>query len=212
MAKVKLNPTFEAIQGKVGELVYKRWEGEEIVSRMPDRTAIVATPNQLAQQERFRLAAVYGKAALADPESRELYEDMAGKRGIPVFAVTLSDFLTRRRRRDRPERLHRQGRRGHPGPGERRRRGQGRVRDHPRTRRGRLEEGAAVFTAGGGGVELHDQPRRAGWSARVDRSECDRSTCDTKAPRSSRAPNSTEGEPGRCRRGACPPPKHLELV
>ena len=32
MAKVKLNPTFEAIQGKVGELVYKRWEGEEIVS------------------------------------------------------------------------------------------------------------------------------------------------------------------------------------
>jgi len=93
MAKVKLNPTFDAIQGKVGGLVYKRWEGEEIVSRMPDRTGIVATANQLAQQERFRLAAVYGKAALADPESREVYQDMAGKRGIPVFSVTLSDFL-----------------------------------------------------------------------------------------------------------------------
>ena len=60
---------------------------------MPDRTGIVATPNRLAQQERFRPAAVYGKAALADPESRELYEDAAGKRGIPVFSVTLSDFL-----------------------------------------------------------------------------------------------------------------------
>ena len=53
MAKVKLNPTLEAIQGKVGDLVFKRWEGDEIVARMPDRTGIVPTANQLVQMGAF---------------------------------------------------------------------------------------------------------------------------------------------------------------
>jgi hypothetical protein len=58
MAKVTLNPAIEAIQGKVGYFVFKRWEGEEIVAKMPDRTGIVPTENQLAQMEKFRLAAL----------------------------------------------------------------------------------------------------------------------------------------------------------
>jgi hypothetical protein len=93
MAKVKLNPTLEAIQGKIGDLVYKRYHHEEIVSRMPDRTGIVPTADQLAQREKFRLAALYGKAALADPQSRTVYEDVAARKGEPVFAVTVADFL-----------------------------------------------------------------------------------------------------------------------
>jgi hypothetical protein len=45
-------------------LIFKRWEGREIVAKMPDRTGIVPTENQLAQMEKFRLAALYGKAVL----------------------------------------------------------------------------------------------------------------------------------------------------
>ncbi len=93
MAHVKLNPTIEAIQGKIGDLVYKRWSGQEIVGRMPDRTGIVPTENQLAQMDKFRLAALYGKAVLADQATRTFYEDAAAQKGVPVFALTVADFL-----------------------------------------------------------------------------------------------------------------------
>lgn len=93
MAKVKLNPVLEAIQGKVGDLVFRRFEGEEVVGRMPNRTGITPSADQLAQMERFRLAALYGKAALADQQSRTIYENAADRKGIPVFALTVGDFL-----------------------------------------------------------------------------------------------------------------------
>src|SRR5690242_541111 len=93
MAKVKLNPAFEAIHGHVGDLVFKRWGEREIVGKMPDRTGIVPTANQLAQQDKFRLAALYGKAVLADPITRQVYEDAAQRKGVPVFALTVGDFL-----------------------------------------------------------------------------------------------------------------------
>ncbi|MFO1501626.1 MAG: hypothetical protein U1G07_25140 [Verrucomicrobiota bacterium] len=93
MAKVTLNPILEAIQGKVGDMVFKRFGDEEIVAKMPNRTGIVATPNQLAQQERFRLASLYGRSVLADEQSRALYEHVAARKGVPVFALTIGDFL-----------------------------------------------------------------------------------------------------------------------
>jgi hypothetical protein len=93
MAKVKLNPALDAIHGHVGDLVFKRFAGQEIVGKMPDRTGIVSSADQLAQQDKFRLAALYGKAVLADPQSKQVYEDAAARKGIPVFALTVGDFL-----------------------------------------------------------------------------------------------------------------------
>ena len=92
-AKVTLNPVIEAIQGKVGDLIFKRWEDQDIVCKMPDRTGIVPTANQLAQMDKFRLAALYGKAVLTDPDSRTFYDGVADRRAIPVFALTVADFL-----------------------------------------------------------------------------------------------------------------------
>ena len=93
MAKVKLSPALEAIHGHVGEMVFKRFAGHEIVGKMPDRTGIVPSANQLAQQDKFRLAALYGKAVLADPETKQVYQDAAARKGIPAFALTVADFL-----------------------------------------------------------------------------------------------------------------------
>ena len=93
MAKVTLNPALVAIQGHVADMVFKRWEGQELVAKMPDRTGIVATANQVAQQDKFRLAALYGKAVLADPQTKQVYEDAAARKGIPAFALTVADFL-----------------------------------------------------------------------------------------------------------------------
>ena len=54
MANVKLNPAFESIRGKVGDLVFKTFEGREIVASMPDFGDRVFTDAQKAAQERFR--------------------------------------------------------------------------------------------------------------------------------------------------------------
>ena len=93
MAKVKLNPALDAIHGHVGDLVFKHMNRSEIVGKMPDRTGIEPTANQLAQQDKFRLAALSGKAVLADAASRVVYEDAAARKGVPVFALTVGDFL-----------------------------------------------------------------------------------------------------------------------
>jgi hypothetical protein len=93
MAKVKLNPALVAIHGKVGDLVFKTYNHGEIVSKMPDRTGIVPTVNQIAQQDKFRLAALYGKSVMADPDTKQIYDDAAARKGIAVFALTVADFL-----------------------------------------------------------------------------------------------------------------------
>jgi hypothetical protein len=93
MAKVKLAPAVESIRGHVGNMLFKRWEGQEIVGKLPDRAGIVASVNQLAQQDKFRMATIYGKAAMLDPETKQLYADKADSRGVPTFALMVADFL-----------------------------------------------------------------------------------------------------------------------
>jgi hypothetical protein len=39
------------------------------------------------------LAALYGKAVLADPVKKAAYETKAQVKGIPAFALTVADFL-----------------------------------------------------------------------------------------------------------------------
>jgi hypothetical protein len=93
MAKVKLAPAVEAIHGHVGNMLFKRWGTQEIVGSMPDFSGVTPTANQLAQRSQFRLATIYGKASMADPETKALYEGVAKGRGVPVFALMVADFL-----------------------------------------------------------------------------------------------------------------------
>ncbi|MBI4672648.1 MAG: hypothetical protein HY741_13395 [Chloroflexi bacterium] len=92
MAKTKLNPILEQIRGQVGDLVFKRYQGETILARKPDLEGVEPTAAQLAHRERFRQAALYGKLVLADPETKTIYEQAAQERGQPVFSLTLADF------------------------------------------------------------------------------------------------------------------------
>jgi hypothetical protein len=93
MAKVRLNPVMEQFRGKVGDLVFKRFADEVIVTRNPDREGLIPTPGQLAHRERFRLAALYGKAVFAEPSKKAIYEEAAKAKGIPVFSLTVADFF-----------------------------------------------------------------------------------------------------------------------
>ena len=93
MADVKLNPAFESIRGKVGNLVFKTFEGREIVARMPDFGDRVFTDAQKAVQEEFRKAARYGETVMADDVARKLYEKAAESRKQPLFSLIMQDFL-----------------------------------------------------------------------------------------------------------------------
>lgn len=93
MAKVKLNPILEQIQGQVGDLVFKRYGDGVVISRKPDLEGQVATEAQLAVRDRFREAALYGKMVMADAETKALYAEAAKAKGKPVFSLTVADFF-----------------------------------------------------------------------------------------------------------------------
>lgn len=93
MAKVKLNPILEGIRGQVGDLVFKHYGDEVVISRKADRSGYEPTEAQLAHQERFRRAALYGKMVMADPDTKALYDEAAKAKGKPVFSLTVADFF-----------------------------------------------------------------------------------------------------------------------
>ena len=90
--KVRLNPMFEAASGQLGDLVFRELRGRTVVSR---KAYLLGGPteDQAAHRESFKQAAAYGRSALSNPATRDLYEEAAKTRNIPVFAVTVADFF-----------------------------------------------------------------------------------------------------------------------
>lgn len=95
MAKVELNPIFDAVHGKIGDLVLKQYGGDTLMTRLADPTTRAPSAAQLAHQERFRQAAAYGKQVLADPALRAEYLARAQALNLPLFALTVADFFNK---------------------------------------------------------------------------------------------------------------------
>lgn len=93
MAKVKLNPILDQLSGKIGNLVFKRYGDKTIISEKADRSGIEPSEAQLAAQDRFRQAVLFGKTVMADPEAKALYDEVADAKGKPVFSLTVADFF-----------------------------------------------------------------------------------------------------------------------
>src|ERR1044071_7816303 len=94
MAKIKLNPLFGEITGKVGNVVFKKTaNGDTIIAKCPDMSRVEWSEAQKAQRERFKLANAYAKAALADPELRAIYEKLAEEKGNGPFAAAKADYF-----------------------------------------------------------------------------------------------------------------------
>lgn len=93
MAKIKLNPVLERVRGKIGDLVFRRYEDETILARKPDNTDQPQTAAQAAQRERFQLAARYAKAVFADPVQKAVYVEAAKAKGVPPFSLPIADYF-----------------------------------------------------------------------------------------------------------------------
>lgn len=93
MAESTDNVVMYGMRGLVGKLlVFKNFFGKTIVARRPRRTDAPPLPEQLERQERFRLAAIYAKNAIAVPLTKAEYE-AAAKPGQTAFNIALADFF-----------------------------------------------------------------------------------------------------------------------
>lgn len=93
MARVRLNPIVDRVQGAFGDIVFRTYDGQTVISRRPGTPEGPPTPGQAAQRARFRDAAFYGRVVMADPTARAFYEAVAKQRKKPVFSVIVGDFL-----------------------------------------------------------------------------------------------------------------------
>lgn len=93
MAKVQLNPIVNNVRGKLGRVVFRRYGTETIMASLPNTEGREWTEAQLAARERFRQAATYTKAALANPLTRAVYEEAAQSRRLPITSVAMADWL-----------------------------------------------------------------------------------------------------------------------
>jgi hypothetical protein len=94
MAKVKFNAVIEEMHGSLGNMVFRRLpNGEVITSKRPDMSNVEWSEDQDAQRERFASANAYARAAMADPDVRAIYEEMAAKEERQPYRVAMSDYF-----------------------------------------------------------------------------------------------------------------------
>jgi len=97
MATGMLNPIFESVRGKVGDLVIKQYGSKVVLSRKPVFRNRVFSEAQKASQERFREAALHAAALMSDPRARKVYEEEARMKGKRVRSLMIADFLHARK-------------------------------------------------------------------------------------------------------------------
>jgi hypothetical protein len=96
MAKIRKNAVVQGASGKFGDMIVFRQlpDGRTILTQAPG-----SNPNrkpseaQVAQQKVFQQAILYGKNALADDASRQIYEEASKKNPrLSAFNVAVADF------------------------------------------------------------------------------------------------------------------------
>ena len=92
MTKVYLQPGLRGLSGGMGDWVYQFRKGKTFLGMKPINNS-EPSEAQVAQRERFRLAAEYGKFVMSDDATRSLYEQAAAESDVPVFALCVADFL-----------------------------------------------------------------------------------------------------------------------
>jgi hypothetical protein len=94
MAKSKSLLTV-GLRGTIGgTLVFRRVNGETVVSATPEMGSKNPSDKQIAQRERFRLASFYAQRVASDPVLLEEYVVAAGKKGFNnVRSLIIADYF-----------------------------------------------------------------------------------------------------------------------
>ena len=96
MAKVSFNPLLKWFRGKIGDLVFRRaHNGKVSVYITPDMSGVKWSRAQNDHRQHMKEAWIYASAAVADPELRPIYVQMAienGKNPKRPFDMAVSDY------------------------------------------------------------------------------------------------------------------------
>jgi hypothetical protein len=95
MARVSNNIVTQGLSGTIGgTLVFRQVGGKTIVAAAPRETDKAPSARQLAQQERFQMAALYAKAQIQDVASKAEYEAARPTDSTAsAYAIAVADFM-----------------------------------------------------------------------------------------------------------------------
>jgi hypothetical protein len=92
MATSNNNVVTHGLSGKIGDLLlFRQWFGRTVVGKIPSGPSSL-TPTMAAAREKFRNAANWAKAALANALVQALYKEKAGQ-GISAHNLALADYI-----------------------------------------------------------------------------------------------------------------------
>lgn len=94
MAKLILHPLIERMQGKIGDLVFRKAHtGQMSVIRRANMSGVKWSPAQKEHRQRFKEAVIYAKRAMQVPEVRALYVEKAREKNKRPFDMAVSDYF-----------------------------------------------------------------------------------------------------------------------
>jgi hypothetical protein len=96
MTKAKLNPILEQLTGKIGNMVFRlAHTGKLSLIKSPDMSRVKWSTAQKEHRQRFKHAVAYARAAIADPEIRPIYVQMAMEKqnSKRPFDMAVSDYF-----------------------------------------------------------------------------------------------------------------------
>ncbi len=93
MSKVRFNGVADALQGRMGVVVFRRMHGKLFASNRPNESTKPLTEAQRNHRATFAKAAVKAREALGDPDARLRYERLAVARQTTAFGVAVADVF-----------------------------------------------------------------------------------------------------------------------
>ena len=103
---INLNPFIMAVSynnvitsnysGRVGDVVFRKYNGKSVMAKRPDCSKVVKSPAQLAIMAKFGRASKYSKVVNSDPQLSEGYSEKKKKMKYKdVYHAAMSDCLTK---------------------------------------------------------------------------------------------------------------------
>ncbi len=97
MANVELNRILDAINGRLGNVVFKKLGNRVYISRRPDFSRRELSAAQKESVERFRAAVKQAKKTIADPQLRAPFELEAKRQGKTVYHTIIGEYMSERK-------------------------------------------------------------------------------------------------------------------
>jgi hypothetical protein len=94
MAEITPSPIIQALNGKSGNLVFRRSRnGKTWLIKLADMSNVEWSDNQQEHRKQFKAANEYARAAMADPQVRVIYEEIASKQNRQPYRLAVSDYF-----------------------------------------------------------------------------------------------------------------------